>query len=592
MEGGKNFSQLIRASSIQGTEDDDGAPKTSSCLEPEGSHDGNSQDVASCRAGPAAPVAIGTDPMGLASSPASSASLEDTIVKSLRPNDEEKFPWAASSPSQAAPDASLVSWPTGAIKSSAQAREDDPQQTTIARMGAESVGRDSNYAAAPENTTAKRQVAVTAVGGSHVIANRHGSHQAHTPSTKSTTRAPGGARATPSEPRTPQGATKKSIPRPKNPSRSNVGGQGHEKKPLTKPKPSDTTPFGNPEYIPRGRRRETLAESTQRWVREKGIDRARNIEVKGRMELRPAEKGRHKLRELEIPSVASRRGASGQGARLAGGAELDETNISQHSSPSKETPRVTAVIKAAQVCRGRCHNMLGLGVLFFSKPHVKRLGEVQERKETDPFQEWRAAALQEIEDNPLRIREPGSMFLLLEILLYGDRAHQTRLLEVFREFDKDVDCKLHRHEVRRLAKHLYPGVTRAELWYFMIMLDVGGHLRTDGITYKDMVTSVRECCAARKLALEDKHDDTRRRLHSLWHELHPDGCENVSIIENFASSRGRLTYIEIARMCRGLLVKLRRYELRNMLTRLSVLDRGLDGEVDTGVFEQYLRQFK
>ena len=64
------------------------------------------------------------------------------------------------------------------------------------------------------------------------------------------------------------------------------------------------------------------------------------------------------------------------------------------------------------------------------------------------------------------------------------RANQTRLLEVFREFDKDVNCKLERPEVRRLAKHLYPNVTRAELWYFMIMLDVNGHLRKDGISYK------------------------------------------------------------------------------------------------------------
>ena len=108
-----------------------------------------------------------------------------------------------------------------------------------------------------------------------------------------------------------------------------------------------------------------------------------------------------------------------------------------------------------------------------------------------------------------------------------------------------------------------------------------------------MVTSVRECCAARKMVLEDKHDGTRHLLHALWHQLHPDGDDEKSNIDDFTVSKaGSLTYIEIARMCRELLPGLRRYELRNMLTRLSVLDRALNAQVDTRIFEQYLRLFK
>ena len=108
-----------------------------------------------------------------------------------------------------------------------------------------------------------------------------------------------------------------------------------------------------------------------------------------------------------------------------------------------------------------------------------------------------------------------------------------------------------------------------------------------------MVTSVRECCAARKMVLEDRQDGTRHLLHALWHRLHPGGDEENSDIESFANStEGSLTYIEIAHMCRKLLPGLRRYELRNMLTRLSILDRALNAQVDTRVFEQYLRIFK
>eukprot|EP00899_Mesostigma_viride_P027765 jgi/Mesvir1/8173/Mv12477-RA.1 len=78
--------------------------------------------------------------------------------------------------------------------------------------------------------------------------------------------------------------------------------------------------------------------------------------------------------------------------------------------------------------------------------------------------------------------------------LLNDYCHQNkvRLLELFREYDKDRSGGLEPTELRKMVKLLLPNATQKQLRYLQVILDANG----DGvISYKEFVRLVHDCKA-------------------------------------------------------------------------------------------------
>jgi Ca2+-binding EF-hand superfamily protein len=73
------------------------------------------------------------------------------------------------------------------------------------------------------------------------------------------------------------------------------------------------------------------------------------------------------------------------------------------------------------------------------------------------------------------------------------RTHKYRVLELFREIDKNRDGDLRIQEVMRFVKRIVPDVTDVQAARFRMVLDVNG----DGkVTYKEVREHVRTRLAA------------------------------------------------------------------------------------------------
>eukprot|EP00854_Cymbomonas_tetramitiformis_P005699 gene5699-6887_t len=169
--------------------------------------------------------------------------------------------------------------------------------------------------------------------------------------------------------------------------------------------------------------------------------------------------------------------------------------------------------------------------------------------------------------------EPPDLFVQLGE--YLERKH-TRLLELFRECDKDRDGYLDEHELQKLVSHVLPSctVSTQQLRFFQLMLDLDGDGR---VTYREFASAVRECRAA---SLAARHrggfiSDVIRRVTRFLADHHQELAQEFRTMD--PHSKGYIDIAEVVPLLRRLLPGLTPREMRHVVARVNLWDINDDG---------------
>ena len=197
----------------------------------------------------------------------------------------------------------------------------------------------------------------------------------------------------------------------------------------------------------------------------------------------------------------------------------------------------------------------------------------------------------------LREKSTVNLFQLLDDYL---AVHRTRLIEVFREFDKDRNGKLERHEVTSLACRILPQVTDLQLKYFKVMMLSYGHGK---VTYKELAHAFRECRYASSVVMQmppteiglpmrtkstwdrtGSGDDGLLTLRDTLTQLRKSICSQRKSIQDIFKRydydrSGYLTLDELSTMFRELIPGLSTRKLRLALANMTLLDSDADGRL-------------
>lgn len=205
--------------------------------------------------------------------------------------------------------------------------------------------------------------------------------------------------------------------------------------------------------------------------------------------------------------------------------------------------------------------------------------EVEEEKEVSAA---RAAAAQvTLED----VTESGAdVFERLQEACVGRRV---RLLDVFKEVDKDTDMRLSSGELFRLVKFLLPGATPAQLRYLQLMLDDDGDRL---ISYKELNGALRASLRAGIRQPLAQTLELSLLIHKLAIFFVLRGCSVDELFDSFdANKSGFWEQGEQVVVLKELLPGLTAEERAKMHAALQVVDTNNDKRISreelTRVFE-------
>eukprot|EP00854_Cymbomonas_tetramitiformis_P002312 gene2312-3036_t len=155
------------------------------------------------------------------------------------------------------------------------------------------------------------------------------------------------------------------------------------------------------------------------------------------------------------------------------------------------------------------------------------------------------------------------------------KTNQTRLKDVFNEFDTDNSGELDVRELEKLLKRLLSDITPAQIRYFTVMLDVDG----DGkVTYAELTEGIRDCYASGQ-SLEARDtvtaDDVLMKLAHHVQENH----QSVKSIFDQADKHntGLLNQNELAGLMKKVMPGLSKREQRALIRQMSSFDVDGDG---------------
>ena len=175
---------------------------------------------------------------------------------------------------------------------------------------------------------------------------------------------------------------------------------------------------------------------------------------------------------------------------------------------------------------------------------------------------------------------------IFELLEAHEKANQTRMFDLFRQFDKDGSGQLDIDELAALVRTVHPGVTPAQLRHFQILIDADGDGR---LSYKEMVMGVKECKqvgirSGEGVTEEDAFETLLQKVGQVLAENNARAYEIFEALD--ADDSGRLGPREVRTLFKRLLPGLAKKELRALLVRLYA-----SGGVEFGVELEY-EQFR
>ena len=167
------------------------------------------------------------------------------------------------------------------------------------------------------------------------------------------------------------------------------------------------------------------------------------------------------------------------------------------------------------------------------------------------------------------------------------KSRKWRPMELFRQFDRDRDGSLRSPEISSLLKKVVPDISAGQIRYVQVMMDFDGD---GGVTYKEFMSSIRECRLAEGLVRTSglyptfQGDRDASALELLVGRLRAAVKKSPHALKAFfgeadRNHSGYLDRSEVALLVRKTLPSLTVEEVRLIVVLASTFDTDGDGRV-------------
>eukprot|EP00899_Mesostigma_viride_P004901 jgi/Mesvir1/14411/Mv09797-RA.1 len=196
----------------------------------------------------------------------------------------------------------------------------------------------------------------------------------------------------------------------------------------------------------------------------------------------------------------------------------------------------------------------------------------------------------------LVVHEPDILTRLVEFL----ETRETRLVELFRQADKDGSGKLNAVELAQMVKEIQPGCTEKQLRHFKVMVDTDG----DGqVSYKELTQALQQCKELGVYLRDAGGSNTPQavNLSDLEQKLATaarskgEGGMRATFDKYDRNGDGELDQEEVLQMVKKLMPGLSPKEIRYLMLHFYNTSRGQSGDDDDGygiTYEEFRRALK